>query len=424
MGASGCHPRGVGVIDKLLGRAITAQAGTEAVQASMVSTVQAQLDPTDPYTTPPELAVLAGLGEWLDSDAFESVSRTEALKVPGILRARNVIAGTIGLFPLDVLRDGQPLEGPDRPPWVSRPERSTTRVVTIATTVEDLLFDEVAYWRVTERLWAANGMGYPARFERIAPWRVSDNPDRPGRVRIDGIDQDPLDVVQFQSPAKGWKVYGAKAIRTAILLEQAARRNVKTPLPLTQLVAQDPTAAPPLAEAQALLDGYETSRATRSTSYLGGLKAETLSWSPEQLQLMANRDYAVAELARLAELDPYWLGIPGQSRVYKNNVDARRDLVDLTLGKFLQAIEQRLEFEDVTPRGWTVKLNPDVFLRHNTLERMQAYQAGAAVGAYTPEEVRDLENRPPLPAGYTPPAFRDTPPAADTPAPPQEDPTP
>jgi hypothetical protein len=51
---------------------------------------------------------------------------------------------------------------------------------------------------------------------------------------------------------------------------------------------------------------------------------------------------------------------------------------------------------DVLPRGYEAKVNLDGFLRSDTMTRMNAYKVGLDVGAYTPEEVRDLEDRPPL----------------------------
>jgi hypothetical protein len=51
---------------------------------------------------------------------------------------------------------------------------------------------------------------------------------------------------------------------------------------------------------------------------------------------------------------------------------------------------------DVTPRGWRAKVNLDAFLRADTKTRMDTYKVGLEVGAYTQQEIRDLEDRPRL----------------------------
>jgi hypothetical protein len=43
-----------------------------------------------------------------------------------------------------------------------------------------------------------------------------------------------------------------------------------------------------------------------------------------------------------------------------------------------------------------VKVNFDGFLRSDTKGRMEAYKIGKEVGAYTTEEIRELEDRPVL----------------------------
>jgi hypothetical protein len=51
---------------------------------------------------------------------------------------------------------------------------------------------------------------------------------------------------------------------------------------------------------------------------------------------------------------------------------------------------------DVTPRGYEVKVNFDGFLRADTKTRMETYAIGEPIGAYTTEEIRELEDRPSL----------------------------
>jgi hypothetical protein len=53
---------------------------------------------------------------------------------------------------------------------------------------------------------------------------------------------------------------------------------------------------------------------------------------------------------------------------------------------------------DIVPRGYVAKVNFDAFLRPDTKTRMETYAIGKPLGAYTEDEIRDLEDKPPLTA--------------------------
>jgi hypothetical protein len=69
-------------------------------------------------------------------------------------------------------------------------------------------------------------------------------------------------------------------------------------------------------------------------------------------------------------------------------------MLDFTLAAYRAAVEQRLSMRDVTPTGFEVKINMDGFLRSDTKTRMETYEIGMRVDAYTSDEVRELEDRP------------------------------
>jgi len=121
-----------------------------------------------------------------------------------------------------------------------------------------------------------------------------------------------------------------------------------------------------------------------------------LQFNAEQIQLADQRQHAVLEIARAAGIDPEDLGVSTTSRTYQNSEQRRRDLLDFTLTAYMSAVEQRLSMRDVLPRGYEAKVNLDAFLRADTKARMESYQIGKPVGAYTEDEIRELENRPNL----------------------------
>ena len=73
--------------------------------------------------------------------------RNEAMQVPAQARARNLICGVIGTIPLELYdaKTGKELESPL---WLDQPDTRQPRSVTIAWSVDALLFHPVAYWEV------------------------------------------------------------------------------------------------------------------------------------------------------------------------------------------------------------------------------------------------------------------------------------
>ena len=163
-----------------------------------------------------------------------AVGRDEAMSVPSVARCRNLIACTIGGLPMELYKKstGEEL---GKPLWLEQPSNSQPRSVTIAWTVDSLLFFGVAYWRVTEVYFDD---GRPARFEWIAPGRVSFTTDaNTNFITQYTIDGSPVpmsglgSLVTFQAQDEGILQRGARTLRSAIDLEKAMRVATSTPMP-------------------------------------------------------------------------------------------------------------------------------------------------------------------------------------------------
>ena len=185
---------------------------------------------------------------------------------------------------------------------------------------------------------------------------------------------------------------GRQLLRTAIALEDAARRYADSPAP--QTVIRNNGADLPEDTVRALLDGWECARKTHTTAYVNSLvEVEHVGFDPKALQLVEARQHVALEVARLLNLDPVWLGaaVSGQSLTYTNRQDLYRQLVDLTLKPLLVPIEMRLSAVDVLPGKRRVRFALDTFLRGNPSERMSVWQSLLDMGVITPEQVAQLE---------------------------------
>lgn len=359
------------------------------------------------------------------------ISRNEAMQVPAVIRARNLICGSIGKLPLCV-------QGPDFSEVTDTtylvntpPDPEIAQVVTMAMTVEDLLFQGIAWWRVTK--WGWHGYPVEARHvpqnavlvvptHSVLPSRMWISPDEPfptpadgGQVYIDGIHIPDDELIRFDSPNPPLLRHAARAIRTCLLLDSAAATYANEPLPLGYFAPKDGEPDPATDdEIEKILDDWETSRRQRAWGYVNAaLDAKTLQWNPEQLQLADQRQHAVLEIARATGVDAGYLEAEVSSETYANSEDKRQDLIDFTLDPYLTAIQQRLSMRDCLPRGYNARFDVAGFVRGDTLARMGTYKIGLEVGAYTRREVRKLEHKPPLmpaeeaaaaPAPATPPA--------------------
>jgi len=325
------------------------------------------------------------------------VDRRSAMQVPAVKRVRDLIAGSIGQLPVELF---DPRRDKSASALFTQPEVGVPRSVTMTRLVEDMLFEQVAWWRVTQFGWHS----YPVSVQRMDPRQVTVNDDtrcptgKPGcsgaiTFKAKHVHDD--EVIRFESPNDGLLTVGARAIRTCLALDAAAYRYADGAPPLDYFTPDgiDPTDD----EVTAALEAWGNARRTRSTGFVpSGLNYNIAGWSPEQLQLAAARQHAVLEIARLGGVDPEELGVSTTSRTYANVFDRRKQFIDFTLGDYLVAIQERLSMTDVTPTGYTARFNLGAFLRSDDMTRYSTYEVGLRVGAISQDEVREAEEKAPL----------------------------
>lgn len=347
-----------------------------------------------PDSVPP---MFAGLSSYADYTApAPRVTRREAMQVPAVKRARDLIAGTIGTIPFGVL-DTQNIGQVSG--LLSQPERNVARSVTMTRLVEDLLFESVAWWRVVERDWR----DYPAKVVRLLPRSVNQQPDGKNYVARDGSSQgqsweyvEARDLIRFDSPTDGLLDAGARAIRTALKLDTAAARYADEPMPTGYFEPRDGAADPAGDDdVTTLLDDWETARRTHSTAYIpAALRYNTVQWSAQDIQLADARQHAVLEIARLVGIDPEDLGVSTTSRTYQNGQDRRIAMINDVLGMYVSAVAERLSMGDITARGYRVIADFNGFLRADDKTRFETYQLGITMGLFDAKAVASREGLP------------------------------
>lgn len=343
-------------------------------------------------TVPPEISGLSSI----DGLTEPKISRAQAMQVPAVKRVRDLIAGTLGTLQPRMIDSNNRVVYSE---LLDQPEEDIARSITMTRLIEDMLFEEHGWWRITE--FDANG--YPAHVVRLEPRSVSVREE--GKVYVNSVTGQPQgtswrfvpdsELIRFDCPSDGLLTAGAAAIRQALLLGRAASRYAKDPMPLGFFTPLEDGVGPgDQKEVDAALDHFSDQMQKRAWGYMDGMKAQTLSWSPEQMALTAQRDQAVLEIARLGGVDPEELGVSTTTRTYQNSEQRRLDLIDFTLIMYAVAIEDRLKMNDVSPPGHRGIYDYGGFLRSDTLSRLAAYKAGVELGIYTPERIAEIERIP------------------------------
>jgi len=306
---------------------------------------------------------------------FAYVGRTEAMGVPALARCRNLLAGTIGTIPLQLYKKstGEEL---GKPLWLEQPSYHQPRSVTIAYTVDSLLFYGQAFWQVVETY---QEDGRPSRFEWIANSRVTATLDKDNvfvrSYAVDGrtVPNDGLgSLVTFQSLTDGILNTGVSTIRAALDVQKAAVIAAATPMPTGYL--KNSGADLPPAEVQGLLAAFKNARNNRSTAYLTStLQYETVGFSPKDMMYNEAIQNLATEIARLCNIPPYYVSADQNSTMtYANVTDERKQFLTLSMQPYISAIEDRLSMDDITARGNEVRFDIDSnYLRTDPLVELQ-----------------------------------------------------
>jgi len=318
----------------------------------------------------------------------QSITRELALEVPSVVRARNLICGTIASMPIELYRKstGEELS---KPVWMDQPAINQPRAVTIAYTVDSLLFYGWSIWLIKSRY---QEDGRPASYEWIPNTQVTPYYGNSEGLLIEGYYINQVfysndDVVTFQSLNDGILTSGARVLRAALDLEIAASNAASTPMPTGYIKNSGADLDPK--EVQGLLAAWKQARTTRSTAFLTStLDYNVAQFSPkDMLYNEAKQDYAT-QIARLCSIDAFYLSADANnSMTYSNLLDSRKQFVSLTLQPYISAIEDRLSMNDVTPQGNEVRFDLDAsFLRATPMDDLLVIEKLLALGLITTEQ--------------------------------------
>jgi HK97 family phage prohead protease len=347
------------------------------------------------------------------------VGRPQALSIPGVLRGRNMICG-ISTLPLQLLDADR---NRIRSPLLEQIDPQVPNVVTMAQTVEDLLFEGLGWWQILGFGWD----GYPVSARHVDVDQVSLDPppgyrlqtlpsgiDPSSVVWIEGRPVDGRTMIRFDSPNPGVLQACGRTIRRAVEFERAASMYARDPKALeyfTPTEGADPVSDDKVVE---ILGDWEQARRDRAAAYVpAALDHHTVDWlSPADLQLVELQKQATLDVANCLGLDPEDLGVSTTSRTYQNAVDRRVDRINDVFAGYMRAITDRLSMGDVTRRGQRAQFDLDDYLKADPKTRWETYEIGLRTEAVSVPEVRKKEDLPDIPVEPRPVRPAPVPPAA------------
>lgn len=319
------------------------------------------------------------------------VSRHDAMSVPSVARARNLICGTVASIPLEYYKKSTG-EMISPPRWIEQLSKNQPSFVTISWIVDSLLFYGVSYLLVTER-YAEDGR--PANFEWIANTRVTFTTDLYGihvtQYFIDASPVDMNDIVTIQGFDEGVLDRSGRTIQSAIDVERAAALNSAQPQAAGFL--KNSGADLPPSEVQGLIAAWKRARQNNSTAYLTStLDYQPVSFSPKDMLYNEAVQNLSTQVARAMNVPAYYLSADQNTTMtYANVQDERKQFFALSIEPFVQAIQSRLSMDDISTSGHEVKFAvADTFLKQDPLVEIQVLEKLLTLGLITPEQAMSM----------------------------------
>lgn len=319
------------------------------------------------------------------------VSRHDAMTVPSVARARNLICGTVASIPLEYYnkKTGEVIAPPR---WINQLAKNQPSFITIAWICDSLFMYGISYLLVKERY---QEDGRPASFEWIANTRVTYDTDILGitvkQYYVDAVPVSMADIVTIQGFDEGILERGSQTIRAAIDVERAAATNSANPQPAGFLKNSGADLSP--AEVQGIIAAWKRARQNNSTAFLTStLDYSPVAFSPKDMLYNDAIQNLSTQVARLANVPAYYLSADQNTTMtYANVQDERKQFFALSLEPYIMAIQSRLSMDDISTAGHEVRFAVhDTFLKSDPLVELQVIEKMLSLGLISTEQAMEM----------------------------------
>jgi len=307
------------------------------------------------------------LAQIVYSDVFggiapQPLSRLEAMGIPALAKARNLICSTIAKLPLRVLNAKGVLSDTDQPAWTYRTDSSVSPFLRMLWTLDDMLFHGACLWAVDR-----GSEGQILNAERV-PWEWW-TVTAEGAIAIHGeVVQNSLDVIYFPGPVEGLLEKDLSSLRAARSIAATVEKRVKSPIPVMEIHASgDGGNEPTPEEAKGLITSYNAARRDPEGATVFTPSSVTLISHGDKADsgfMVEGRNQVRLDVANMTGVPVALLdgSVSTASLTYSTQEGRRNEFVDYGLSIWMEAIAGRLSQDDVVPRGQHVEFDLSDFL--------------------------------------------------------------
>ena len=339
----------------------------------------------------------------------EAKASHDALALSAVIACVNLRANTLAQLPLKAYRlgpDGLPVELARQPQLIEAPSSLPRSQWLRQMSVSRDIFGN-AFGMVVGR----DAAGWPTALEWLDPTKVTHKQPYAGAPIDYTFNGKPLaatDLVIVPGFPVPGSPLGISPLERSGLVELAHRaqdfgrdwlRNSAVPAAI--LYSDDVL---DVEQAERIRASVQSSWRKRRPAVLGsGLRYEKVGVDADESQFLETMNQVGRDVCRVYGIDPAWVGLggSGSSLTYQNLTDRLTSLMSSTMNSELVLVQEVLTAN--LPRPQFVRFTTGAFLRSDLPTRFAAYATALASGFMTVDEVRELEDRGPLPAPTTPP---------------------
>lgn len=282
---------------------------------------------------------------WSDIFGTEAniISRAEAMTIPAVAKARQILVSTIARFPLIAVdNNDQPVDQA----WLQSTDGEVSPWHRMAFTIDDLIFYGWSLWGVERD---ANGDIIKADRCPIERWSIDPSNNN---IIIDDQIAEAGSCILIPGPFEGLLKVGSRTLKGGAKLEASWVGKATNPIPAIELHA---TTDDPLEQNEviAMINAWADARADVNGA---------IAFTPHNIEA---RPHGNAEPSLLIEGRNFlridvgaFLGIPANlmdaslstaSLTYSTAEGQRNEFADFTMPYWLEPIQQRLSLDDVVP---------------------------------------------------------------------------
>jgi HK97 family phage portal protein len=356
--------------------------------------------------------------------AGKAVNQAQALRLSAVHACVTLISDEISTLPVAAVQADGKIRTPvkNQPAWIEEPNPEDDRQSFNEAIVTSLLMDGNGYAEViVDRLgkivevWPLN----PQRVVRV--YRRTSGPGPRREKLIDFLTDDgavvtaqayrfggPSGVLHFRAHRLAGSLKGASPIERAkqaiglgLVTEEYGARFFGQGTHAGGVIELDGPATQDVVDR--LKDGWEEHHSKPGKAHRPGVLSDGAKWKqmtvpPEHAQFLETRKFQVAEIARFYRVAPHLVGDVERSTSWGTGIEEQAvGFVVHTLRPWI--VRNELGQSRMLARPQSTVFNVEGLLRGDTKSRYEAYRTGRQWGWLSVNDIRALENQPPVKGG-------------------------